>query len=317
MYTPHPFDRQIASGVTEEETDAEYFIRLRDLARLQQISEILTRRLIRFEPHLVLVFARGAIPLNFSILRRLNTRDCNQYLDGRTFHLFPGLAHQWEGLGIPPDEYFQSEMRSLVHTIQIRPIRIFMADGTRTGRTLLGTLRALSRLGSETKTEITLSMHAILDEERSEKVRIDSAWEIPGSQGKTLRVWPIAGLDKPPQVGTRRGSITFASWSYYPIGRLFYEDFADYLGGAIVDTYLRPVRRRAILHYTRDDGQQTSGSAGLDELSKRFVGHLAEDGPEQISRRFHLEEAQKTGPDYIQELGLSWREIMKRVDPSR
>ncbi len=304
-YYPHPLTNPIKTTAKQRKINP-LKVKMRDLARLQQISAHTTYRFLKFQPDIALILARGGIPLNFSIINRLirmrdnGNHSISKYLSGKVFHVFPGLESLWAGMPeektLPTEKssvkFFLKEMTSFINKFfeEIKTIRIFYLDTTNTGRTLIQTLKILSTLSEKTNKKFILSVHGVINVKKNKKCT--SKYTTMGPKRKAIRILIPFKNNVFPKKKYRIKNIIINSWRFYPIANLFTEDISDCLTADMLKgKYLieHNVRRDIIL--TSDYGYKISGITSQDSLSNSLITMLAEIGPIGISRKIHIQQA--------------------------
>jgi len=305
MYTPHPINKQLDCGVTNFEHNT-HRVFLRDFARLKQINDILKKHFLLFKPDIAPIFARGAIPMNFALMRRLEKGNHYQYLDGKVFHLFPGVNKNWIGLHQKPSVFFENEMKAILPTLP-NPTRIFITDSYYSGTSINAIFRRLQKLAQLTKRDFVISLHAIVDAEKAAKATHGN--RIQGPNGIKLNICLPRGLSTIPRRGDKIGRITVHDWKYHCVNHLFFENIDDFLGAGVVDSYYEAKRMTGTILFINNSGNECGGSVGADELNKRLVSALAEDGPH--NRKSDFKTAKTTGQDFLTRIGMDWKQVME------
>lgn len=328
-YYPHPFNKSIDIKPTNDSKGV-IRVNIRDLARLQQISKHTTMRFVKFDPDLAIILARGAVPLNFSIIHRFlkekNEHNYNhdKYLNGETFHLFPGLERIWEGMDDdlindtcnknPYDkakQYFLREMEEFINFRfkHLESIKVFYLDTTNTGRTLNQTLYALKELAAITNKVILLDVHGVLNKKGNKLAQTKN------KDNTNIRIILPSKCKKIPYEGQSFGKVKISSWHFYPVNDLFLEDLSDVLAADIVNGYLVKYNVFRDIVYLNDYGDEIAGSTSCDVISKRIIFELAEWGPKISNRKSHLNLAKQKKDEVYSSMPME--EILKRLDPKK
>lgn len=328
-YYPHPLNKQIDIAPTNNITSTIY-VGVRNLARLQQISEHTKRRLIKFDPDIAIILARGGVPLNFSIINRFmketHGKNHSKFLNGKVFHLFPGLERIWQGMESIPElksfctdqekarEFFLLEMSNFINTHfkTSNIIKIFYLDNTNSGRTLIQTLNVLKTLAIRTNKRVVLSMHGVLNVKANPN---KSGIEIKGPKQNKVKVLLPSGCKNIPAKGHQFDNVEIYSWHYYPVENLFIEDMSDFLAADILNGYLvnHNVFRNVI--FCSDAGDEVSGSTSRNTAAQDLIMKLAEWGPTAISRKQHMKEAKY--PKRKNPPPLPMEKILEYMDPKK
>jgi|GEM_PF-4221991 len=282
LYTAHPSNKCLTRGITSSEIK-NWDIPLLDLARLQQISYKLTNELIKFNPDIVPIFARGGIPINFSILERLRMLGQSRYLDGKVFHLFPGVSKTWIGLKHSA-AYFESEMCNIIASLE-SPVKIFVVETYYSGTSINTILGRLHRISQSTKKDIYLSMHALVD---ATKTSNHGKHFITGPNHSVIRVAFPKLFRNNFTPGMKINGITIEAWRYHVARRIIYENNDDLLGASEINRFYSANHVPGTLRYLDEDGNSMGTQHSGAEIDLRFTRTLAQYGMFRTNRKENL-----------------------------
>ncbi|WP_437681883.1 hypothetical protein [Sorangium sp. So ce131] len=220
MYTSHPDANAIRVAMpTEYATAASNALEI----TYNQVREMratvwqLADEVEHLQPNLVLFFATGGIPYVLPLLHCLADRGRLNFLDGKTFHMFPGLV--WEGKieGGSSEDYFCRTFAGLLPLEKCERLSVLVIDTTNTGNAVNNAVKALDK---------ALSSRL---ESRPDRVEIRVVGIVNGSH-------PVKERDrrKRAQIATPQG----AAWVKLPDGY----------------SNVSPLEARAWVAFTRDAG---------------------------------------------------------------
>jgi hypothetical protein len=254
MYTPHPaqnYIRQLSPERLAEAGSYVHQIRYEALLDIHDIISSLANVVRNINPCLVFFFATGGIPIVFPLMRALAHNGALDLVDGRVFHMFPGLA--WDGHidGLRPPEYFSRESVPLLRAAgeYNRPIRLVAIDTTNTGNAVNLAVKAIQNASTDAS---PLQVDAYI-------VGIVNGLRATRLNGHTLPVRLPDGTDifvlppkdcTPTQMLVSRRFVNFSipdtaqtnilnlQIAYWVADQLFTEDKAELLGIAAAHKYL-------------------------------------------------------------------------------
>lgn len=287
MFTAHP--RCVAPQRTASSPGAgvRHEIRCSELAELIGLSQTLYDRFLALKPRLAIIFARGALPINFSLIWRLDADGKREFLsdgsaDGDTFHIFPGLVNNsWHKLGDNSAQFFEDEMTKVLSGIWDDPVRIFVTDTTRTGNSLNVELNTFNALATKLSRRLEVYFEPIICAQTN------------GPQ--EAETWKVEGLDViAPRLLKRFGDYTSiagqvmkisdhmtAAVHFNVVSHLFTEDKKEFLCGEIMRGWpiLEPIRDSGQIKYISDAGTEPASSNAKDSTGYGLPFYLAEKAP--------------------------------------
>ena len=179
MYTPHPPESRLRAFVPPSlvrAAEKDISVNFNELFEMRRVIEEIARDLEEAQPDLIPFFATGGIPFMFPAMHALADRKEFGLVDGRHFHMFPGLAWEAKLDGVGSKDYFASEFGKLIASATHKDgsLRIWTMDATFTGnavRTLLNSLhRAFLELPNRPP-RASVSLLAIIDASRAHRKR--------------------------------------------------------------------------------------------------------------------------------------------------
>ena len=183
MYSPHPPDNRIRAFAPQSLVDAtqnEFTIRFSEFIEMRRTIEKLADEIVGFRPNLIPFFATGGIPFAIPTMTVLYDRKSRDLVDGKHFHMFPGLS--WNGKldGVDSETYFAREFGELIRgrSDSDNGMRIWTVDATFTGNAIRKLIKALHRTFSELHVKPAgafVSVIAVIDASRASKEPKDDA----------------------------------------------------------------------------------------------------------------------------------------------
>jgi hypothetical protein len=177
MYTPHPVESRLPAFVPPflvRAAENDVAVAFNELLEMRRVIEQIAGDLESAQPDLIPFFATGGIPFMFPAMHALADRRSYGLIDGRHFHMFPGLS--WNGKldGVDSETYFASEFGNLITsaTHEDGSLRIWTMDATLTGNAVRKLLNALHRTFLELPTrppKASVSLLAIIDASRADR----------------------------------------------------------------------------------------------------------------------------------------------------
>ena len=177
MYTPHPAQSRLSAFVPSSLVRAaenDVPVKFSELLELRRVIEQMAGDLQAAQPDLIPFFATGGIPFMIPAMHVLEARRAYSLIDGRHFHMFPGLSWGGELDGVNSETYFAREFGSLVTsaTHQDGSVRIWTMDATFTGNAIRKLLTAVHRGFQELPgrpPKAFVSLLAIIDASRADR----------------------------------------------------------------------------------------------------------------------------------------------------
>lgn len=116
-YTPHPATNRYPSIFPPHLADAPdrtYEVRFEHLVEMHDVLTEIEKHVVRLKPRCALFFATGGYPIVLPLFPRLLRCGHRDLLDGRVFHMFPGLS--WDGAidGLQPEAYLAAELEPIL-----------------------------------------------------------------------------------------------------------------------------------------------------------------------------------------------------------
>ena len=304
MYTAHP--RCVAPQRTASSPGVgpRYEIRCSELAELIGASQRLYERFLSIAPRLSIVFARGALPINFSLLYRLEADGKTEFLsdgegDGDTFHIFPGLVNNtWHTMGNHSIKFFEDEMTEIFLRIRTDPIKIFVVDTTRTGNSLNVELNTFNRLARKLSRRLEVYFEPIICAKTNVPQQAQT-WKVDGLNVIVPKILKKYG-DYATIDGKHIQIFDYLSTSIHfnIVTHLFTEDKKEFLCGEIMRGWpiLNPIRDSGQIRYVSDSGAEPASSSALDSTGYNLPFYLAEKGPFKKADWEMLSKQTETGP---------------------
>jgi hypothetical protein len=254
MYTPHPagnYIRQVSPERLAEAGSHVHQIRYEALLDIHDIIWSLANVLRNINPCLVFFFATGGIPIVFPLMRALAHTGALDLVDGRVFHMFPGLA--WDGHidAIRPPEYFSRESVPLLRAAAEynRPIRLVAIDTTNTGNAVNLAVKAIQNASTDAgPLQVDAYIVGIVNGLRA--TRLDG-YTVPVRLPDGTDIFVLPPKDcTPTQMLVSRRFVKFSipdtpqtdvlnlQIAYWVADQLFTEDKAELLGIAAAHKYL-------------------------------------------------------------------------------
>lgn len=149
MYTSHPDANAIRVAMpTEYATAASNALEItcNQVREMRATVRQLADEVEHIQPNLVLFFATGGIPYVLPLLHCLADRGRLNFLDGKTFHMFPGLV--WEGRieGGSSEDYFCRAFTELLPLDECERLSVLVIDTTNTGNAVNNAVKALDKV---------------------------------------------------------------------------------------------------------------------------------------------------------------------------
>lgn len=265
-------------------TGPQHRIKCSDMAAMIGVSRHLYDRFLSIDPNIMLIFARGALPLSFSVVWRLEKARNKKYFsdgitDGKIIHIFPGLVNQiWPSLSTNSVKFFHSEMADVLSAIKDDPIRIFVSDATRSGNSLNVALNELNSLASRSKRAMTVFFEPVLDAATNPNLKSLPTWDVHGQKvlrPRLLSTHDYSAIESKP---VRVSQFLTATIHYNVVPNLFTEDYKELLGGEIMRGWpiMISVPDSGQFVFLSDYGADPLGSAGGDCSAYRLPYYLAE-----------------------------------------
>jgi hypothetical protein len=292
MYLAHPPDNALpfvppVSWVTAVNHD--FAIVFNDFLAMRRMIELLTQRVLEFQPTVIPVFATGGIPYVIPIIQSLKDRNAATLIDRTRFHRFPGLS--WDGLcnGETSADFFAREFAELIAAeLELTDtIRIWTVDATFTGNAINLLLKAMygafSRLKAQPKRAV-VSVVGIIDASRAH--RIDKAGRLtpPTSHGDLYVDSPsefhaveVLVDGKPCRFERNEEDSLFdLEVTYWSAGSIPTEDRADLIGPHAqkdkLGVHSESVRGRITIEF---ENQMSSSGTGGGSVASNILTYLS------------------------------------------
>ncbi len=177
MYTPHPAQSRLTAFVPSSLVRAaqnDVAIKFSEFLEMRRVVEQMADDLQAARPDLIPFFATGGIPFMIPAMHALYNRNDYGLVDGRHFHMFPGLSWDGELDGVNSEAYFAREFGSLIAgaTHEDGSVHIWTMDPTFTGNAIRKLLTALHRTFQELLTprpKTSVSLLAVIDASRAHR----------------------------------------------------------------------------------------------------------------------------------------------------
>jgi hypothetical protein len=284
MYQPHPDRDTLFAGMPANlvaATENIQPIRFEDLLEMRRIVWELAGYIADWKPHLVPFFATGGIPYLIPVMHVLLRARQYGMLDGKHFHLFPGLS--WGGAteGHDSEGYFASTFREVVRkTLGTEELlRILVIDTTNSGnavnKAVAACQRALAASGAS-HSGISLRVVGIVNTSHPEANAPDEAKKrLVVGAGRTAHMLMPSGFAPAAALQDRRftsfvpttgGGFPFEV-AYWLAGNIPTEDKAELIGVEAVheslSTTSEPKPGRLKIIYGNGETQQGASHGSL------------------------------------------------------
>lgn len=292
MYTPHPVESRLpafvpASLVRAAENDVP--VVFNELLEMRRVIKQIAGDVEAAQPDLIPFFATGGIPFMFPAMYALGDRRACSLLDGRHFHMFPGLS--WGGKldGVDSESYFAGEFGSLITnaTHEDGSLRIWTMDATFTGNAVRKLLKALHRAFHELTTwppKASVSLLAIIDASRADRKAKDDKIPLDSPFGTLYLKRPAdyspAGELKnrqPVRFVRNSGDDLFdLTVEFRVVSTIPTEDHAELIGAVAKKETLgvAPEHQVGRLTVEFDNGYSVSGTGG-NSIGSNILAYLA------------------------------------------
>ena len=171
MYQPHPDKDRLFAGMPTNlvaATENIQPIRFEDLLEMRRIVWELAAYITDWKPHLIPFFATGGIRYLIPVMHVLLRARQYGLLDGKHFHLFPGLSWGGSTKGQDSENYFASAfgevVRKMLGTDGV--LRVLVIDTTNSGNAINKAVAACQRAfaaSGASNTEISLRVVGIVN----------------------------------------------------------------------------------------------------------------------------------------------------------
>lgn len=335
MYTPHPPASRLQAILPARLIDAArrtLHLPFSQVVGMRVVADELAQTIARCNPHAVLFFATGGIPVGMAALHRLEALGRFDLLGGQRFHLFPGLSWRRMIDELSPGAYFVREALPLVTAAlgTHSDVQLLAFDTTNTGNAVNRILKVFSDLRAQIpedgRNRLRLTVIGIVNGERArQRKRGATDLKVGTPSGDVYLLppkhyrptGPLSDRAVVPFLHRDDGAIPTLSVSYWITEAIPTEDRAELLGARmlrederVVETVAEPGR----IELQFSNGR-TSLSTGLDALGRRFgtLLRLAEDSL-QWQRLLACETQPPAGADEqdakqeadILKLGVMW-----------
>ena len=314
FYTPHPEGiKKLFQGKIIDKSSTQYF-RCSDLARIQDICEIICEAIVNSRPIICPLFLRGGIPIGFGIMHRLTFHHKLAYDEvGSIFHLFPRLNAKLKSSNIEGKSFYLNEIVKVMESNNCS--RLMIIDSSNSGGVACEHLNTTIELATRLGKQIELDIRILVNEENNNRP-LTRYWEVKGCKGNIIRVPASRHIPKnhPPSDGYKVGPVTIVNWKYYGVSRLFYEDINPFLGATITKGEAMPKSQRTNdnVIFTTDFGADIGGCVSYSPLSQRLCHMIAQIGPTNtvFKKEYNLRHAKdKRHSDFKKNTGTTMREI--------
>jgi hypothetical protein len=248
-YTPHPETNRYPSLMPAHIADAPdrtHEIRFEHLAEMHDVLTEIEKHVAWLKPRCVLFFATGGYPIVLPLLHRLSRRGHHDLLDGRVFHMFPGLS--WEGsIGDHrPELYLAAELEPILSAPSPHGGNAIVAiDTTNSGNAVNLAVKAIhAACGQAGLIDPEIYVLGIVNGDKAEKKESAERIRLRPDADPSRGVYILAPSDFAPKGDVVSGRLTeFRSKSgeqpairiaYWLVDKIFTEDVIDLIGAAAI-----------------------------------------------------------------------------------
>lgn len=248
-YTPHPATNRYPSLFPKHLADAPKRTHTIQFAHLVEMHDVLTEieaMLVRLNPRCVLFFATGGYPVVFPLLERLRQAGRHHLLDGRVFHMFPGLSWERAIDGLRPEPYLARELEPILRgPSPTGGDAIVAIDTTNSGNAVNLAVKAI-HAACERAALVDSEIHVlgIVNGEKADKEDSAERMLLRSAADPNRGVYVLAPSGFAPTGDVVSGTLTeFVSKpggllsiriAYWLVDKLFTEDVLDLIGAAAI-----------------------------------------------------------------------------------
>jgi hypothetical protein len=280
MYTPHPVESRLTAFVPRSLVRAaenDVSIAFHEILGMRRVVAQIASDLEVAQPDLIPFFATGGIPFIFPTMHALADKAAYSLLDGRHFHMFPGLS--WDGKldGVDSESFFAGEFGRLIAdaTPEKGKLRIWTMDATFTGNAVWKLLKALHRACHELTTrppKVSVSLLAIIDASRASREAMEDDIPLESPFGTLYLKRPAVysptqamGHGQPVSFVRDTGDDLFdLTIEFRVVSAIPTEDRAELIGSVAKKNCLGVASNHEVgrLTVTFDNGRTVSGTGG-------------------------------------------------------
>jgi hypothetical protein len=285
MYQPHPDKDTLFAGMPTNlvaATENIQPIRFEDLLEMRRIVWELAAYITDWKPHLIPFFATGGIPYLIPVMHVLLRARQYGLLDGKHFHLFPGLSWGGSTEGQDSENYFATTfgevVRKMLGTDGV--LRVLVIDTTNSGNAINKAVAACQRAftaSAASNTEISLRVVGIVNTSHPEANAPDETKKrIIVGTSRTAHLLTPSGFAPAAAIRDRRftsfapmrkGEDFSFELSYWLAGNIPTEDKAELIGVEAVheslSTTSEPRAGRLQIIYGNGETQQGASHGPL------------------------------------------------------
>ena len=292
MYQPHPNRETLFAGNPTNLVTATQNIQpieFDDLLEMRQIVWELRDCIADWKPHLLPFFATGGIPYLIPVMEVFRRQANPQFIDGKHFHLFPGLT--WGGTitGKSSEKFFATSFGDVLRMNQGgEPLRVLVIDTTNSGNAVNKAVAACGMAvesSGVSRGSIMLRFIGIVNSTHDEAKRESANKTIVTGIGKTAYVLTPSGYIQMSPLIDRQftqfshpasGLLSTLEVSYWLAGNIPTEDNAELIGVEAVHESLTTTSepRAGRLRIVYGNGESQQGT-GLGNLPGRLISLLS------------------------------------------
>lgn len=293
MYQPHPDRDTLYAGIPPNlvtATENVQPIRFDDLLEMRQVVWDLAEFIVTWKPDLIPFFATGGIPYLIPVMHVLERANQHAFLDGKHFHLFPGLS--WGGVieGHDSESFFATTFGEIIRKKlgADDELRILVIDTTNSGnavnKAVAACQRAITASGAS-HSRLTLRVIGVVNTSHAEAQAPAAAKSFVAGAGRTTYVLTPSGYSAPSPLLDRQFTVFSPAipgqgfpfeLAYWLTGNIPTEDKAELIGVEAVheslSTVSEPKAGRLKIVYGNGETQQ---GTGLGPLHGRLISLLS------------------------------------------
>jgi len=293
MYQPHPNRDTLFAGIPLNlvtATENVQPIRFDDLLEMRQVVWDLAEFIVTWKPDLIPFFATGGIPYLIPAMHVLERAKQHAFLDGKHFHLFPGLSWGGDIEGHASESFFAATFGEIIRTKLSADdaLRILVIDTTNSGnavnKAVAACQKAITASGAS-HSRLTLRVIGVVNTSHAEARAPAAAKSLVAGAGRTAYVLTPSGYSAPSPLLDRQFTVFSPAipgqglsfeLAYWLTGNIPTEDKAELIGVEAVheslSTVSEPKAGRLKIVYGNGGTQQ---GTGLGPLHGRLISLLS------------------------------------------
>ena len=293
MYQLHPDRDTLFAGIPSNvvtATENVQAIRFDDLLEMRKIVCDLADFIVHWKPDLIPFFATGGIPYLIPAMHVLERAKQHGFLDGKHFHLFPGLS--WGGVikGNDSESFFAATFGEIIRkTFNAEDaLRILVIDTTNSGNAVNKAVAACQKAITASgvlHSRLTLRVIGVVNTSHAEAQATAAAKSLVAGGGRKAYVLTPSGYSASSQLLDRQFTVFSPAvpghgfpfeLAYWLAGNIPTEDKAELIGVEAVheslSTVAAPKAGRLKIVYGNGETQQ---GTGLGPLHGRLISLLS------------------------------------------